>query len=96
MLAGNSHAGRARIGNHHIIPHPVVEMGLDAALERGHEIVVEHEQRCAQRHACRTQHGQRNGAHQQDGSQDREDTLRVHMNSFSFFSPSYKEDTKLP
>ncbi len=36
------------------------------------------------------------GADQQDGSQHGKDTLHDHMNSFSFFSPSYKEDTKGP
>jgi len=49
-----------------------------------HEVVVNHEDRLAERHVRRAEHRQGDGSDQQNGGQHRKDTLRDHMNSFSF------------
>ena len=60
-------------------------MLLDAAAQRLRQVMVDHEQHLAERHRRRPEGRQRDRAHQQDGREDRQDALRRHMNSFSFF-----------
>ena len=60
-------------------------MTTDEAVYRLHQIMVDHEQQLPERHLGRTEHRQGNSSDQQRGRYDGKDTLRNHMNSFSFF-----------
>jgi hypothetical protein len=57
----------------------------DEAVHRFHQVVVDHEQQLPKRHLGRAKHRQGDGSDQQRGRYDGKDTLRNHMNSFSFF-----------
>ena len=71
-------------------------MLFDAAVQDVHEVVIEHEQRLAERHRRRPEHRQGDGSDQQHGSQHGQDTLGNHMNSFSFVRPVYNDATNSP
>ncbi len=71
-------------------------MRLNAALQPIQKVAVQHVQRRPKRHVRRAEHRDSDGTHQESRSQDGHDALDDHMNSFSFFSPTYKEDTNSP
>ncbi len=71
-------------------------MRVEPQFDRLQQILVHHEQGGAERHVGRPECRHGNGADQKDRGQDGEDALNDHMNSFSPFSPSYKEDTNSP
>ena len=64
-------------------------MLLDPHLHRKSDVVIEHEQGLAKRQAGRSQRRERDGAHEQERSQNRKDALNDHMYSFSFFMFEY-------
>ncbi len=49
-----------------------------------HQVMIDHEQRLAERHPGRAEHRQGDSSDQQHGGEHGEDALRNHMNSFSF------------
>jgi hypothetical protein len=60
-------------------------VGPDEAVRCFHQVMVHHEQQVPKRHLGRAKHRQGDGSDQQRGRYDGKDTLRNHMNSFSFF-----------
>jgi hypothetical protein len=60
-------------------------VGPDETVRRFHQVMVDHEQQLSERHLGRPKHRQGDGSNQQRRRHDGKDTLRNHMNSFSFF-----------
>jgi hypothetical protein len=93
---GQQPDGTNQEGQDDIVPHPMIEMGLDPALEGVDQIVINKKKGGAQGHVGGTEHGQSNGPDKQARCKNGKDALDNHRNRFSPFTPTYNEATNSP